>query len=110
MEHIMTILFLMYTRIKPPVFRKDIYLGTYGEDIELLQDFLISHGDLKIPEYMLKGRMNILTQSALIKYKERHYIYESELFGPKTREHVNNTINRCRESVILKPHLSRAVR
>lgn len=71
-------------------FTKDLTVGSFGADVVLLQDFLISKGHLTMPSGVDKGYFGSLTKSALVTYQKLVGISPAVgYFGPKTRAHIN---------------------
>ncbi len=71
-------------------FTKDLTLGSKGDDVVALQNFLESKGHLVMPQGVAKGYFGNLTKSALAKYQVAAGISPvAGYFGPKTRANVN---------------------
>ncbi len=67
-------------------FYRDLTMGSQGEDVIALQDFLISTGYLIIPAGVNKGYFGELTKTALGNWqKARGITPDTGYFGPKTR-------------------------
>jgi peptidoglycan hydrolase-like protein with peptidoglycan-binding domain/uncharacterized protein YdbL (DUF1318 family) len=78
------------------IFTRDLTVGSSGDDVAELQNFLISKGFLFMPPGMAVGYFGELTKTALAKFQKANRITETGgygYFGLKTREVVIGMYN-----------------
>lgn len=68
------------------MFKKDLGLGSKGDDVKELQKFLISQ---KLLNSTATGNFGALTRTALIKFQARNKLPPTGYFGPATRAFLN---------------------
>ncbi len=73
-------------------FTRSLRLGTRGEDVRRLQEFLNEQFPDLYPEGFVTGYFGPLTESAMRKFQERFGIEEKGVIGVKTIEHLNELI------------------
>lgn len=72
-------------------FQRDLTIGSRGQDVILLQEFLESRGFLSMPPGVSRGYFGALTRSALARFQSSMYIVPAAgYFGPKTRGMIDS--------------------
>ena len=69
-------------------FTRSLGLGSQGDDVKSLQEFLAKDIDV-YPEGLLTGYFGKLTEAAVIKFQAKHGIDQVGVVGPKTRVALN---------------------
>ncbi len=80
------------TEIRSPsavtnILTRDLLVGSRGDDVKWLQDFLIQEG--VYPEARITGYFGALTKNAVIKFQQKYEIFpQIGYVGPKTRAKI----------------------
>lgn len=72
----------------PPELSKSLSLGSKGEDVKKLQEFLAQDKEI-YPEGLVTGYFGMLTQAAVKKWQAKNDIEAVGIVGPKTRAKFN---------------------
>jgi peptidoglycan hydrolase-like protein with peptidoglycan-binding domain len=76
-----------------PDFNLDLKLGSRGEEVTLLQNFLSKMPNV-YPEALVTGYYGKLTENAVKKFQRENNIEQVGKVGPKTRAILNSMINK----------------